>query len=543
MVRTRAAYRQESSGQDVPITLQGTDLGQKLLLDSGAPRGHSCPIANKLCSLHRMLSDRAIGMRGRTEGLGRVCGGLSRGERVRTLAAFRPNRGLRLVDAMESRAYTCEHSADGALLIVGFQDRRVRVYDTQTWRLVRDIRVPDLCWTVTDTATTPDRRLLALSTISSELQLVQLGRTEPPGAERRTAAGADAQHGVGEGYDSLCVARNAAEHDALGVWSVAASADGRTLAVGANDGSARILDIERRSLTQLARLHADDVNAVAFADASGQLLFTASDDRLLKLWDARAHSCAAGVLPGHTDGLTSVAARADGRLAATNGKDQTLRLWDVRKMLSAREHAALPHVPRAYAWDYRWQEWPGGAEPSAARHPHDVSLLRCCGHRVLETLVRCAFSPEPTTAQRYVYTGSQDGVIHVYDVLDGRAVDTLHFHRAPVRACSWHPHEMQLLSCSFDGTVAEWSHAHEGGGLTRAYRERMVRRMGLEVEPTGECSRDGPRVRIGRAEGARAEASSGGDAGATAAADDGACERDGGSRSGGGTSAMDVDRC
>lgn len=44
-----------------------------------------------------------------------------------------------------------------------------------------------------------------------------------------------------------------------------------------------------------------------------------------------------GVLVGHTEGITSVAAKGDGRYIISNGKDQALRLWDLRKMHSSAE--------------------------------------------------------------------------------------------------------------------------------------------------------------------------------------------------------------
>lgn len=39
------------------------------------------------------------------------------------------------------------------------------------------------------------------------------------------------------------------------------------------------------------------------------------------------------------------------------------------------------------------------------------------GHAVLKTLIRCHFSPIATTDQRYVYSGSSDGKIHVSPVM------------------------------------------------------------------------------------------------------------------------------
>lgn len=56
--------------------------------------------------------------------------------------------------------------------------------------------------------------------------------------------------------------------------------------------------------------HEDDVNAVAFADSSSQLLFSGSDDALCKVWDRRTlredRPQPVGHLAGHRDGITFI---------------------------------------------------------------------------------------------------------------------------------------------------------------------------------------------------------------------------------------------
>ena len=42
----------------------------------------------------------------------------------------------------------------------------------------------------------------------------------------------------------------------------------------------------------------------------------------------------------------------------------------------------------------------------------DSSLMTYRGHTVLQTLIRCHFSPAHTTAQRYIYTGCASGSIY-----------------------------------------------------------------------------------------------------------------------------------
>ena len=42
----------------------------------------------------------------------------------------------------------------------------------------------------------------------------------------------------------------------------------------------------------------------------------------------------------------------------------------------------------------------------------DSSLMTYRGHTVLQTLIRCRFSPAHTTAQRYIYTGCASGSVY-----------------------------------------------------------------------------------------------------------------------------------
>jgi DDB1- and CUL4-associated factor 11 len=119
----------------------------------------------------------------------------------------------------------------------------------------------------------------------------------------------------------------------------------------------------------------------------------------------------AGVFIGHTEGLTYVDSKGDGRYVLSNGKDQTMKLWDLRKMTPTDKAADI----RSYSvgFDYRYETF---SESDYTPHPHDCSLVTFRGHSVLKTLIRCHFSPPGSTNSRYVYSGSEDGRIHVYNL-------------------------------------------------------------------------------------------------------------------------------
>ena len=116
-----------------------------------------------------------------------------------------------------------------------------------------------------------------------------------------------------------------------------------------------VYDVEVRKITLRLQGHRDDINAVCFADpTSTNVLFSGSDDSLVKVWDRRsmAGGRAAGCLPGHMEGITFVATKGDGRYVISNSKDQTLKLWDIRKMV---EQSKAPRkIDYCTGFDYRW---------------------------------------------------------------------------------------------------------------------------------------------------------------------------------------------
>ena len=65
---------------------------------------------------------------------------------------------------------------------------------------------------------------------------------------------------------------------------------------------------------------------------------------------------------------------------------------------------AKSHVRHSY--DYRY----GSIQPDEATEDHSLMTYR--GHLVAKTLIRSYFSPEYSTGQRYIYTGSSDGVAY-----------------------------------------------------------------------------------------------------------------------------------
>lgn len=78
----------------------------------------------------------------------------------------------------------------------------------------------------------------------------------------------------------------------------------------------------------------------------------------------------------------------------------------------------------------------------------DTSVMTYRGHSVLNTLIRCRFSPPGPTNQRFVYTGCAAGRVVIYDLLTGKIMRVLDGHDACVRDVSWHPDFPEIVSTS-----------------------------------------------------------------------------------------------
>ena len=284
------------------------------------------------------------------------------------------------------------------------------MYDTSNpykWRYYKTVDYPFGEWTLTDATLTPDNKYLAYTSIQPK---VCLAPTDPndvgdPYTLDLSNNGGRPRHG-----------RFLSRHGPFGIWSVRFSGDGRELVAGTSAHSIVVYDVESRRTVLDIHGHEEDVNAVCFGDVSSpHILYSGSDDTTLKVWDRRSmgDSREAGAFVGHTEGLTYIDSKGDGRYILSNGKDQTMKLWDLRMVMTTARFAEIDTRLYTTGFDYRRGEY---NDDDYVPHPHDNSLVTFRGHKVLRTLIRCHFSPPNSTNSRYVYSGSEDGKVYVYNM-------------------------------------------------------------------------------------------------------------------------------
>ncbi|KAF3002291.1 hypothetical protein G7054_g5254 [Neopestalotiopsis clavispora] len=383
-----------------------------------------------------------------------------------------PTSDAEMIINYDEPVYSGQFSDDGNFFYSCVKDFRVRMYDTSNpynWRHYKTVAFPGGSWTLTDASLSPDNKWLAYTSIESRVCLAPTDPNDTGDPYMLNLAG-------DRGFRGQMGWRGG-----FGIWSIRFSGDGKELVAGTNANSIVVYDIESRQVLHSIEGHEDHVNAVCFADKSSpHILYSGSDDATIKVWDRRSMGDGreAGAFVGHIEGLTYIDSKGDGRYILSNGKDQSMKLWDLKMMYTTaqfREKNPTRHTGFSN-FDYRWEPYD---DNDWFAHPDDNSVVTFRGgHRVLRTLIRCHFSPPGSTDSRYVYTGSHDGKVWIYNMdatvagtIDVRAASmnpralpgrwrshqqTRGFHgwSTCVRDASWHPNAPFIAASSLNG----WDH-------------------------------------------------------------------------------------
>ena len=133
--------------------------------------------------------------------------------------------------------------------------------------------------------------------------------------------------------------------------------------------------------------------------------------------------------------------------------------------------------PQTGSFDYRYRGWnPQSSSTHKKRFRIDKSLITYRGHQVSRTLCRSGFSPVHSTNAKYVYCGSADSTIYIYETLTAKLHCTLKAHTDIVRDVCWHPYLPIIVSASWDGSVVRWSYkgSNKDGSIKRNKNKRKT---------------------------------------------------------------------
>eukprot|EP01117_Protostelium_nocturnum_P017710 TRINITY_DN725_c0_g1_i1.p1 TRINITY_DN725_c0_g1~~TRINITY_DN725_c0_g1_i1.p1 ORF type:complete len:572 (+),score=177.06 TRINITY_DN725_c0_g1_i1:372-2087(+) len=116
----------------------------------------------------------------------------------------------------------------------------------------------------------------------------------------------------------------------LYIRSVCFSPDNKFLAVGAEDKTVKVWDVENKRMHHTFAGHGLDIYSLDFS-RDGNLIVSGSGDQKARIWDLEKKECVhilGNDEVGPKDGVTSVAFSPDGKLVAAGSLDRIVRVWD-----------------------------------------------------------------------------------------------------------------------------------------------------------------------------------------------------------------------
>lgn len=235
------------------------------------------------------------------------------------------------------------------------------------------------------------------------------------------------------------------------VTAVAFSADSRRIATASTDRTAKIWNVANGQLERTFSDHDSPVTAVAFSP-DGTLLATGTAT-LVKLWDS-SNGLAVGTLGNHEREVTSVAFSPDGTLLASTSADTNVRLWEISSNRLVRTLSGHARELTSVTFS------PDGTQLASASIDKTVKLwevtsgrptLTISGHTAAVTSV--TFSADGTR----LATGSRDRTAKVWNSDSGTELFTLDGHGNAVTSIAFYPDGSRLATASADQSIKVWS--------------------------------------------------------------------------------------
>ena len=234
------------------------------------------------------------------------------------------------------------------------------------------------------------------------------------------------------------------------VLSVAKSYDGKYVATGSMDQTAKLWNVALQKELITFSGHSGQVGAVCFTP-DNKFIITGSGDKTIKVWNIAERRLQSTFL-GHTNEVLSLDASADGRHIVSGSWDGTVKVWDLangREIVSIKVGFIVNAVCFSQDGNYIisgsqdgklqiWEVYSGKRVKSLKGHSSGIT------------------SVSVSSDGRFIATGSYDKNIVIWDFVSGKNLRTLKGHNASISSIGFSDDGVLLISSSIDRTIQVW---------------------------------------------------------------------------------------
>lgn len=257
------------------------------------------------------------------------------------------------------------------------------------------------------------------------------------------------------------------------------SQDGRRAAIGYDNGTFQLLDLERNAALTTYRAH--EGSLFSLLPLPGFKRFaTSGGDKMVRLWDEDIPE-PANVIQAQAEWITELAADPSGHLLLTAGKEGVVRVWSLSQESEVKRAKAV----RRSIWDMVAD--PSGRFVAVAGQQGVIRLVDLkTGQAGMELkgpeegVIALALSADG----RWLASGSFDGTVGVWDLESGELKHKLTGTAGKVWAVAMTPDAKLLASAGDDGVVRVWSVM--AGGLVYELQGHSGQVAVLALAPDGK---------------------------------------------------------
>jgi WD40 repeat protein len=337
------------------------------------------------------------------------------------------------------RVTSLAFSPDKRLLLVVSHDRRARLVDVRTGRIVHMLT---------------QRGAINTAAFSPDGRVVVTGSQDWTGRIWNAKTGR-LIHSIPPAFGALT--------------AIGFSADGKLVAIASDDAVARVYDVPSGTFRFYLSGDTNAITDVGF-NPSGTALVTASADQTARIWAANVGRQLA-VLHGHTGAVQRAFFTPDGKRVVTTSSDGTVRVWnpgtepDLRVLLKQRRRFArairqpngeilatdvtgLTRVLDASARRVLRTFHTAPPKPTPAKAVHGDLVARAepgdlvaltQSDRTIKRFSATADALEFSPDGRLLASGGSDDYLRVWDVRSGRLLVARVAHQGPVEGVGFSP--------------------------------------------------------------------------------------------------------